>query len=142
LACFSYVAIISIAVTKCAAVDLAPDGIRVNAVNPGVVRTPLQVIDSTTFPSTCIFTMIDYGFEQFSPAFTNFQKRGGMSDEAYEKFLAHSVQNTHPLAQSLGRVAEPEEVGDLIAFLVSDHAKFITGDNIKIDGGRGCLGRR
>jgi NAD(P)-dependent dehydrogenase (short-subunit alcohol dehydrogenase family) len=38
-------------------------------------------------------------------------------------------------AHPLGRIGEPEEVGDLIAFLVSDKAAFLTGADYKIDGG-------
>merc|ERR1712166_294259 len=93
--------------TKCAAVDLAPDGVRVNSVCPGLVLTELQL-------------------------------RGGMSAEAYEAMKERAVAATHPLAQALGRVAEPAEVGDLIAFLASDKAGFITGECIAIDGGRQC----
>lgn len=37
----------------------------------------------------------------------------------------------HPV----GRVGKPEEVADLVAFLASDRARFITGADIKIDGG-------
>mmetsp|Transcript_38079 Transcript_38079/g.113744 ORF Transcript_38079/g.113744 Transcript_38079/m.113744 type:complete len:267 (-) Transcript_38079:258-1058(-) len=97
--------------TRCASVDLAGDGIRVNAVNPGVIETSLQ-------------------------------KTGGLSPDAYNAFLKRSVEITHPLANSLGRVGQPEEVGELIAFLVSDKAKFITGETIAIDGGRQNLGAR
>jgi NAD(P)-dependent dehydrogenase (short-subunit alcohol dehydrogenase family) len=86
--------------THCAALELGAKGIRVNAVNPGVVVT-------------------------------NLHKRGGMADEEYEKFLQNS-KNTHPL----GRVGKPEEVADLIYFLASEKASWITGVTYAIDGGR------
>jgi NAD(P)-dependent dehydrogenase (short-subunit alcohol dehydrogenase family) len=86
--------------TRCAALELAPKGVRVNAVNPGVVVTEAHV-------------------------------SGGMAKENYQKFLEHS-QTTHPL----GRVAQPEEIAELIAFLASDRASWITGVTYAIDGGR------
>jgi NAD(P)-dependent dehydrogenase (short-subunit alcohol dehydrogenase family) len=86
--------------TRCAALDLAPHGVRVNAVNPGVVVT-------------------------------NLHKRGGMDDARYAAFLEHS-KATHPL----GRPGRPEEIADLIAFLVSPLSGWITGETISIDGGR------
>jgi NAD(P)-dependent dehydrogenase (short-subunit alcohol dehydrogenase family) len=86
--------------TRCAALELAAKGIRVNEVNPGVVVTELH-------------------------------RAGGMNDEAYAAFLEHS-KTTHPL----GRVGEPEEVADLIYFLASDSANWITGATVSIDGGR------
>lgn len=91
--------------TRCAALELGPRGVRVNAVNPGVIVTEVH-------------------------------KRAGMNDEAYEKFLEHS-KTTHPL----GRVGQPSEVADLVAFLASDRAGFITGTTMCIDGGRSqtCL---
>ncbi len=63
---------------------------------------------------------------------TNLHRAGGMGEEAYIKFLEHS-KTTHPL----GRVGKPEEPADLIAFLASARAAFITGTTIQIDGGRG-----
>ncbi|MBK9152941.1 MAG: glucose 1-dehydrogenase [Chloracidobacterium sp.] len=86
--------------TRCVSLELGPAGVRVNAVNPGVVVT-------------------------------NLHKRGGMSDEAYEKFL-DNAGNTHPI----GRAGTPEEVAELIAFLASDQASWITGVTYSIDGGR------
>jgi len=86
--------------TRCSALELAGKGVRVNAVNPGVVVTELH-------------------------------KRGGMDEEKYAAFLEHS-KTTHPL----GRVGQPDEVADLIFFLASDRASWITGETIAIDGGR------
>jgi NAD(P)-dependent dehydrogenase (short-subunit alcohol dehydrogenase family) len=62
---------------------------------------------------------------------TNLHKRGGMKDKDYEEFLEKS-KTTHPL----GRVGEPEEVADLIYFLASEKASWITGATYEIDGGR------
>jgi len=86
--------------TRCAALELAAQGVRVNAVNPGVVITKIH-------------------------------KRGGMSNDQYAAFLEHS-RETHPL----GRVGKPEEVAELIAFLASDRASWITGASYSIDGVR------
>ena len=65
-----------------------------------------------------------------------------MSEEGYEAFLKRSIEVTHPLSASLGRVGAPEEVAELIAFLVSDKARFLTGECIAIDGARQNLGSR
>jgi len=86
--------------TRCSALELATKGVRVNAVNPGVVVTEIH-------------------------------KRGGMNQEAYTAFLEHSKQ-THPL----GRVGRPEEIADLVLFLASERASWITGATYSIDGGR------
>src|SRR6266404_2439587 len=86
--------------TRCAALELAPRGVRVNAVNPGVVVTEIH-------------------------------KRGGMSTENYENFLEHS-KTTHPL----GRVGDPREIAELVFYLASEKAAWITGATYPIDGGR------
>lgn len=86
--------------TRCAALDLAANGVRVNAVNPGVVVT-------------------------------NLHRRGGMDEARYAAFLEHS-KVTHPL----GRPGTPEEIAELIVWLSSPRASWITGETISIDGGR------
>ncbi len=86
--------------THCAALELASKGVRVNAVNPGVVKT-------------------------------NLHKAGGMQDEEYRQFMERS-KTTHPL----GRVGQPEEIAELILFLASSKASWITGASYSIDGGR------
>lgn len=67
---------------------------------------------------------------------TNLHRNSGMNEEAYAGFLERS-KSTHPL----GRVGRPEEVADLIFFLASPKAGWITGVSYAIDGGRGqtCL---
>jgi NAD(P)-dependent dehydrogenase (short-subunit alcohol dehydrogenase family) len=86
--------------TRCAALELAPAGVRVNAVNPGVVVS-------------------------------NLHRRGGMDEDRYAMFLEHS-KSTHPL----GRAGDPSEIAELIYFLASERAGWITGETISIDGGR------
>jgi NAD(P)-dependent dehydrogenase (short-subunit alcohol dehydrogenase family) len=86
--------------THSAALELASKGVRINAVNPGVVVTSLH-------------------------------RTGGMDAAAYAAFLEHS-KTTHPL----GRVGQPEEVAELIFFLASPKAAWITGISCPIDGGR------
>ena len=86
--------------TRCAALELAPKGVRVNAVNPGVVRTNLHL-------------------------------NSGMNEDSYTAFVERS-KTTHPL----GRIGQPEEIADLILFLASSKASWITGTTYSIDGGR------
>lgn len=86
--------------THCAALELGPKGVRINAVDPGVVLT-------------------------------NLHRNSGMQEDAYAKFLEHS-KSTHPI----GRVGKPEDVAELILFLASDRAGWITGGSFSIDGGR------
>lgn len=85
--------------TKCLALEMAPHGVRVNAINPGVVRTNLHTATNTV--------------------------------PDYEAFLARS-RETHPL----GFVGEPRDAAELVAFLVSDRARWITGGLFALDGGR------
>jgi NAD(P)-dependent dehydrogenase (short-subunit alcohol dehydrogenase family) len=86
--------------THCAALEVASQGVRVNAVNPGVVLTMLH-------------------------------RAGGMDEQKYAAFVEQS-KSTHPL----GRVGRPEEIADLIFFLASPQASWITGVSYSIDGGR------
>jgi 3(or 17)beta-hydroxysteroid dehydrogenase len=91
--------------TKAAAVELAPDRIRVTSVHPGLVRTPIWT-DGAWWPG--------------------FAAAAGGDDAAFAQLAAETP---------LGRVAEPEEVAAAIAYLVSDGARFVTGTELVVDGG-------
>jgi meso-butanediol dehydrogenase/(S,S)-butanediol dehydrogenase/diacetyl reductase len=66
------------------------------------------------------------------PAFV----RTPMTERALERdsFREHVLSNT-----PMGRVAEPEEVAPIAAFLASDGASYITGVNVPVDGGWTCF---
>ena len=87
--------------TKQLAIEYAADNIRVLAVNPGTIDTP----------------MVRQSLEGTSPA---------QADAAWK-----SMAQYHPL----NRVGLPADIANLVLFLASDQASFMTGDNINCDGG-------
>lgn len=89
------------ALTRNLGLDHAPDNIRVNAVCPHEINTP----------------MIRSGFE----------RRGLDPDKAIEQ-----LNKTVPL----GRIAEPEDIADVIAFLASDAARYIAGTTLEVTGAK------
>jgi NAD(P)-dependent dehydrogenase (short-subunit alcohol dehydrogenase family) len=90
--------------TQALARELAPHGIRVNAVCPGFVRTSMQARE--------------VAWEA---------ELRGMTPAAV---LAEYVSLT-----PLGRLEEPEDVARVVAFLLSDAARFMTGQAINVTGG-------
>jgi len=97
--CMTKAAIASL--TQCMGMDHAHQGIRINAVCPNEVNTP----------------MLRSGFA----------KRGFDPDKAVEE-LGRSVP--------LGRIAEPEDIADVVLFLASDAARYMCGALVEVNGGK------
>jgi NAD(P)-dependent dehydrogenase (short-subunit alcohol dehydrogenase family) len=91
-----------LSLVRAMAVDHAAEGIRVNAVCPGSVDTPMLRASAAQFGG------------------------GRSTDDVVAEW-----GRSHPL----GRVATPGEVADVIHFLASPAATFVTGADIKVDGG-------
>ena len=91
-----------VGMTKVAALDYAKEGIRVNAICPGGVDTP----------------MLQSFFDS-------------IEDPEARKEARKGFEATHPM----GRIATAEEVADLVVFLCTKGAGFITGQTVGVDGG-------
>lgn len=96
--------------TQCAAKDLAPYEVRVNALSPGMVKTD---INRAVWQSWN---------DQQPPA----------EQLSYEEWAGMKVRRVAPL----GRWQEPEEIGAMVVYLASPHARNITGQTLNVDGGQ------
>lgn len=85
-----------VGMTRCAALDFSKKRIRVNAVCPGIIHTPM--------------------LERMAAD-------RGLGLEAYAA------------QEPVGRLGEPREIGDAVAWLLSDEASFVTGIALPVDGG-------
>ena len=97
--CMTKAAIASL--TQCMGRDHAHQNIRINAVCPNEVNTP----------------MLRSGFE----------RRGFDPDNAVSE-----LGKTVPL----GRIAEPEDIADVVLFLLSDSSRYLCGSLIEVNGGK------
>jgi 2-hydroxycyclohexanecarboxyl-CoA dehydrogenase len=95
---------------QCMAKDLAPHGIRVNTVCPGMVQTPLN-------------KAVWQAWNEQQPAS---QKR------SYEDWAGDKVRSVAPLA----RWQQPDDVADMVVFLSSERTREVTGQTINVDGGQ------
>ncbi len=89
--------------------DLAPAGVRVNTVCPGMVQTPLN-------------KAVWQAWNNLQPA----EKK-----RSYEDWAGDKVRQVVPLA----RWQQPRDIADMVVFLSSDRAAQVTGQTINVDGG-------
>ena len=97
--------------SKSLAVDLAPHGIRVNAVSPGVVPVP---------------TLDKMHAGEIDPLWPLDPSESGLMGP-----LMKQRSSNVPL----GRKGTPDDIGRTVLFLVSDLASYVTGQNVAVDGG-------
>jgi meso-butanediol dehydrogenase/(S,S)-butanediol dehydrogenase/diacetyl reductase len=90
--------------TQALARELAPNGVRVNAVCPGFVKTGMQARE------------IEW-------------------ESRLRNVSAQQVVDDYVSQTPLGRLEEPEDVADVVVFLCSDKARFMTGQGINVTGG-------
>jgi meso-butanediol dehydrogenase / (S,S)-butanediol dehydrogenase / diacetyl reductase len=90
--------------TQALARELAPAGIRVNAICPGFVKTGMQTRE----------------------VLWEAELRGITPDRVIEDYIAQTP---------LGRLEEPEDVAELVVFLCSSGARFMTGQGVNVTGG-------
>lgn len=95
-----------ISLTRTMALDYARAGIRVNAVCPGAVDTPL---------------LRDYAR----------QATGDDATPSAIEAVLRDLGDSHPI----GRIGRPEEIAEVVAFLASERASFVTGSIWVADGG-------
>jgi NAD(P)-dependent dehydrogenase (short-subunit alcohol dehydrogenase family) len=94
---------------QCAAKDLAPTGVRVNTLCPGMVRTALN--------------------RSVWEAWSRQQPEGAR--QSYEEWAGEKVRRVVPL----GRWQEPEDLAAMAVFLASPRSGNVTGQTINVDGG-------
>ena len=94
--------------TQASALDLAPYGITVNAVCPGPINT-----DRMSYWER------DQAVER------------GITQEEFRSQIVQAGAQASPL----GRIAEPQDVANVVAFLASEEASFVTGQAYNVNGG-------
>jgi len=94
---------------QCLAKDLAPSGVRVNTVCPGMVRTPLNRAVWQAWA------------DQQPPEMRR----------SYDDWAGEKIRNVTPL----NRWQQPEDIAEMIVFLSSARTQQVTGQTINVDGG-------
>jgi NAD(P)-dependent dehydrogenase (short-subunit alcohol dehydrogenase family) len=91
--------------TRCVAMELGESGVRVNSVSPGAIATGILA------------------------------KALGMEDATKADALADKIKVAYATAQPIPRAGVPDDIAQCVAWLASDRATFVNGEDIVVDGG-------
>jgi NAD(P)-dependent dehydrogenase (short-subunit alcohol dehydrogenase family) len=111
-----------IQLTRTVAIEYAATGIRVNAVCPGLVRTPMMKRALRNLRPSAM----TYGARQ-SPS-SRWLTDTFFGIPPFKKMMIKFMQ-------PVGRPGEPEEIAAAVLYFCSDAAKFVTGQTLVLDGG-------
>ena len=106
----------------------------------GVVGNDLTIYENTSINTAAPYSAIKGGVINFSRYLASYYGRqgvrvncvspGGIFDNQHETFVANYEKKV-----PMGRMGYPDDIAPAVSFLLSDEAKYITGQNLIIDGG-------
>lgn len=106
----------------------------------GVVGNDLTIYENTNINTAAPYSAIKGGVINFTRYLASYFGRqgirvncvspGGIFDNQHETFVSN-YENKVPL----GRMANPDDIAPAVSFLLSNEAKYITGQNLVVDGG-------
>ena len=100
-------ALVAVSQMRVLALELGPQGIRVNTVAPGATETPMI--------------------------------RRMMEGMGFDDAMLKGDMNAFRIGVPLGRIAMPEDIVDATMFLLGQESSFVTGQDIRINGGAGLF---
>jgi len=106
----------------------------------GVVGNDLTIYENTSINTAAPYSAIKGGVINFTRYLASYYGRqgvrvncvspGGIFDNQHETFVANYEKKV-----PMGRMGKPDDIAPAVSFLLSDEAKYITGQNLIVDGG-------
>jgi NAD(P)-dependent dehydrogenase (short-subunit alcohol dehydrogenase family) len=106
----------------------------------GVVGNDLTIYENTSINTAAPYSAIKGGVINFTRYLASYYGRqgvrvncvspGGIFDNQHETFVANYEKKV-----PMGRMGNPDDIAPSVSFLLSDESKYITGQNLIVDGG-------